>query len=133
MKSNLDHNIIKVLSIIKTWLIIDKRMDIFRLAIVTAEHDVNSALPWYFEVAFHAMTVAAPVDQWKPPKDEVLGEIERRGNVMMSSLMTLQAYIFDFLREMQRLLLGRCLISGCHRARLPILRLWSFALTGTTN
>jgi hypothetical protein len=105
-QSHLSSAVAKVLFLTETWLVIDKRMDIFRISVVAAKYDVDAALQSYFEVAYHAMPIASPVDEWTPPNAEVFGEIERRGNALISSLTTLQSYIFDFLREMQTVLIG---------------------------
>jgi hypothetical protein len=105
-KSQVASSAIKVMAVTETWQIVDPRMDVFRIAIVTALHDLDFAYQPYFNAAYRAMTIAFPKDAWAPPNEEALCQIDALGDALLNSLMTLQAYIFDFLREMQTLLVG---------------------------
>jgi hypothetical protein len=81
-------------------------MDIFRTAINAALYDFDAAFHPYFDAAYHAMPIAAPKDSWEPPSAETLQQLEALGNTLIDALMTLQSYIFDFLSEMQTILVG---------------------------
>jgi hypothetical protein len=105
-KSQLYSSNIRVMDITETWQIIDQRMDIFRTAINAALYDFDAAFHPYFDAAYHAMPIDAPVGKWEPPSAETLQQLEALGNTLIDTLATLQSYIFDFLREMQNLLVG---------------------------
>jgi hypothetical protein len=53
--------------------------------------------------ALLSVTVIDP----RPPAVDTLRQIELQGDILISNLMTLQSYIFDFLSEMQTLLVGQ--------------------------
>jgi hypothetical protein len=121
------------MAVTETWQIIDQRMDIFRLAIVAALYDVDAAHHAYFNAAYHAMPIAFPKDAWTPPTEEMLRKIETLGDALINSLMTLQSYIFDFLREMQTLLVGAMFDQRIPPASRSTLPLWSCGSTDTPN
>jgi hypothetical protein len=118
-KSKLASSNIRVMAITETWQIIDPRMDIFRTAIVSSLYDIDEAYPHYFNTAFSAMPIAFPKDAWTPPAADVLRGIALQGDILINTLMTLQSYIFDFLREMQTLLVGQ-MFDHAIPARAPI-------------
>jgi hypothetical protein len=107
-KSKLSSSNIRVIAITETWQIIDQRMDIFRTAIASAFYDLDEAYQHYFNAAYRAMPIASPKDDaWRLPAVDTLRQIELQGDILISNLMTLQSYIFDFLSEMQTLLVGQ--------------------------
>jgi hypothetical protein len=81
-------------------------MDIFRIAVASALYDIDDAHQHYSNVANRAMSTASLRSPWTPPNDDAFREIEFLGNQLLNAVTTLQAYIFDFLREMQTLLVG---------------------------
>ena len=96
------------MAITETWQIIDQRMDIFRTAIASALYDLDEVYQHYFNEAYRTMPIASPKDDaWRPPAVDTLRQIELQGDILISNLMTLQSYIFDFLSEMQTLLVGQ--------------------------
>jgi hypothetical protein len=105
-KSQLHSSNTRVMAITETWQIIDQRMDIFRTAINAALYDIDAAFHPYFDAAYHAMPIDAPVGKWEPPSAEALQQLEALGKTLIDTLMTLQSYIFDFLSEMQTILVG---------------------------
>ena len=66
-----------VITVIEAWQIIDPKIDIFRTAINTALYDINAASHPYFDAAYHAMAINAPVNSWKPPSAEDFRSLKR--------------------------------------------------------
>jgi hypothetical protein len=71
-KSRLSSSNIRVMAITETWQIIDPKIDIFRTAINAALYDIDAAYQPYFDAAYHAMPIDAPVGKWEPPSADAL-------------------------------------------------------------
>ena len=108
------------MAITETWQVIDPRIAIFRTAIEAALYDIEAAFHPYFDAAYHAMPIDAPQGSWKPPSAEDMQWLEALGNNLTDTLMTLQSYIFDFLSEMQALLVGEMFGRTTIPPRVPI-------------
>ena len=119
-ESQLQSSTLRVIAITETWQIIEPNIDIFRTAINAALYDIDAASHPYFGAAYHAMPIDAPVDKWEPLSAEALQQLEALGNTLIDTLMTLQSYIFDFLSEMQALLVGEMFGRRTIAPRVPV-------------
>jgi hypothetical protein len=103
-ESQVHSSALRVMAITETWQIIEPKIEIFRTAINAAFYEIDAASHPYFDAAYHAMPIDAPVGKWEPPSAEQLEKLAALGNALIDALAMLQSYIFDFLREMQNLL-----------------------------
>ena len=97
------------------WQIIDRRIDLFRLAMGSAAHDVRTEWVPFIQIA----TTVLPPEQGKPSNhakasSEVLRMLGDQCDRMQEALSRLDAWSHDFGQEMQNLLL-----SGLFRHRIP--------------
>ena len=116
----------------ETWQIIHQPMDVLRTKIDKALENIDSAFGPYFDAAYHAMPIAAPVDKWAPPSSEALQQLADLGKAVVNALTMLQSDISGFLSEMQTVLIGEMFVMSGVRTgplnwRRGALRLWVIA------
>jgi hypothetical protein len=106
------------------WKIVDPRLEVFQTAFSAAAHDVRIAFNRDF---FPRLVPISPVPDpatatthpWGPPPQAQLDELERLAEASTNAASTMVAYIDDFQRAMQNLLLGE-LFGNRVPSRAPI-------------
>jgi hypothetical protein len=107
LKASFDRETIVIVTFTERWLIIDPRVEIFRIGINAALHDVREEWGAYFDVVMRAMPVELPTGlHWSPPTFEQLVGIEAASNELIDRLGSITAYAYDFQTEMQNILVG---------------------------
>ncbi|MGO4196531.1 hypothetical protein AB4Z13_14305 [Rhizobium sp. YAF28] len=109
--------VIELVFLIESWLIIEPKLDVFRLAI-------GLGLDEHRKVAFAGgdpLIYALPVDgfAWEMPTEERLVSIESRIQAERYQVERLSAWIGDFKVEMQLLLLGELFPNAVERRDPP--------------
>jgi hypothetical protein len=111
---------IAIILLVEQWGIIDPRIQIFRTAISSAIHDINSADTPYFNAVMPFMPMPAPTapsqtdnphspphvhDLWQPPDQQPSDALAALENAVLDEIGDLSGIIYDFQIEMQNLLL----------------------------
>lgn len=121
-KGATDRSLIEIISVTERWQIIDPRIEIFRIAINAAKHDVDAAFQAYFKAAGpitpHEISTGK-LRPWNPPDEETGRQFAAAASGIFDALMTLGSYIYDFQIEMQNALVGE-LFKQKLPARKPI-------------
>lgn|GEM_PF-1151822 len=101
---------IALIRVIERWEIIDPRMKVFQTAINVAMHDVSDAFHHnYFPRVMTLLPIDLPqggIIPWQPPAQPELDRLEELETALSNACGTFGCYADDFLREMQRALLG---------------------------
>ena len=116
---------IRIVTTIEQWQIIDARMDVFTFGINVALHDLREAFHGqFFPAILPAIPVANPQTSelfpWLPLPEDQTAELKRRGDAVISAVETIVAYVDDFRREMQNLLLGQLFHPNQVKLREPL-------------
>jgi hypothetical protein len=124
LNSAASRSAIGVISTVERWTVIDPRVDIFRVAMSVALHEVQEAFTGKFVPAvIRTMPIQHPqtgeLFPWSPPPDQVIEELDSLGNGVIDALGLIGNVLFDFQVEMQNLLLGE-LFSGRAERRDPL-------------
>ena len=106
--ADMANKVIRLITFVEKWLIIDPRLDVFRVAINVALYDANATFHGLFPVILRALPIEMPgaiVPTWRAPTDGALSQINNLFEHLDHALGNLGGYIDDFEREMQNLLL----------------------------
>jgi hypothetical protein len=112
---------IQIITLTERWHIIDPRVDVFRLAVNAALHDIYLAFGPYYDVALKTMPMEAlsgpllgKLLPWQPPDEATTLQIRQAGAKLRDAILGLGNYVYDFQVEMQNALLG-----DLFRTRVP--------------
>jgi hypothetical protein len=99
-------------TLVEHWLIVEPRLDLFKLAVNVGLHDVRAAWPT-FSIAAHVLPPANvhKDGEWRPPADAILF-LAGESDAFVGQLMKLNAWVSDFQGVMQTQLLGDLF---CHK------------------
>jgi len=116
----------QMIDVIERWQIIDSRIEVFRLALNSALHDVRNAYRPYFDFVLPLMPTEIPdgpqqgtLLPWTVPNESVIQELETISNALLGAVKKHGSYVSDFQIEMQNRLLGE-LVDNKIPPRKPI-------------
>jgi hypothetical protein len=109
---------------IEDWGFIDKRFELFRVALACARHDVDHTRQKYLHTAMPylnltAVSAAQNLNGYAPPSSEIRSRLEALSSSLTHACLDLIGYLIDFRSEMQRLLVGHLFPDGDHDTRMP--------------
>lgn len=104
-RSRLETAAISVIAFTERWGIIDPRIDLFRLAVNVALHDIREAFDNYSALANPWMPLEGFAHP-NPAGEHIVVQIAETGEKLTGAINDLGGYIFDLQIEMQNLLLG---------------------------
>lgn len=102
---DLGKKVIRLITFVEKWLIVDPRLVVFQVAINVGLYDAHATFHGLFPVIMRALPVDKPGVTWTAPSDGTLNQINNLFEHLDDALGSLGGYIDDFEREMQNLLL----------------------------
>ncbi len=109
---------------IEDWGFMDKRFELFRVALACARHDIENARQEYLNLALPYLNLTADsagqnLVAYNPPPNEIRLQLKELSNRLTDACLDLIGYLIDFRSEMQRLLVGHLFPDGDHDTRIP--------------
>jgi hypothetical protein len=109
---------------IEDWGFIDKRFELFRVALACARHDVDRTWQEYLQTAMPSLNLTTVptgihLNHYNPPSGEIRSQLILLSSSLTDACFDLIGYLIDFRSEMQRLLVGHLFPHGDHDRRVP--------------
>lgn len=125
LRAKADSAWIKTVFLIEDWIVVDVRMDIFRIAFAAANFEIERRMAKYADLTMRLLPAAKPgslsgeLFPWSCPPTETIEAVRVAGEELIDALSERTCYLVDFRTEMQNLLVSD-LFSGKAPAREPI-------------
>ena len=115
----------EIKGVIEDWIVVDARLDLFELAISSADYEVERQYKLYLDEAMESLPrlVRNPegkyIASWTPPDVNTQSKLAVIGGQLHSDCLTLLTYVLDFRDQMQMSLLKGLFPDSRIAPRLP--------------